>query len=103
MAFNTKMKTVPVDIPVILINDYNEKVITYQFLRNIKIALAQNAVNTYQGNDTNVINVEYLALTTDRYIEKGYRIDTKYIVSYVEKNRLYCILHLREIGNDGRL
>ena len=103
MAFNRKMITVPVDMPVVLTNEYNEKVIIYQFLKNTKIALAQNAVNSYQGNDTNVINVEFLALTTDRYIDKGYRIDGKYIVSYVEKNRLYSILHLREIDNNGRL
>ena len=103
MAFNSKQITVSVDKPVITVNEYNEKVITYQFLRKIKMSFAQSAVNVYQGNDTNVMNVEFLGLTQDRYIQKGYRIDNKYIVSYVEVNRLYSILHLVEIDNNGRL
>ena len=103
MAFNSKMKTYKLYKPVVITNELNEKVITYQFLRNIKMSLAQSAVNSYQGNDTNVINVEFLGLTTDRYIQKGYRIDDDYIVSYVEVNRMYSILHLVEIDNNGRL
>lgn len=103
MAFNNKMIKVKVEKPVITINELGEKVITYQFLRYIQMALANNAISTIQGNDMNIINVEYLGLTSDRYIQKGQRIDEKYIVSYVEVNRIYSILHLVEIGNDGRL
>ena len=103
MAFNNKMKKVSVDKQVITINEYGEKVITYQFVRYIQMAMAQSTINTIQNNDVNVINVEYLGLTTDRYIQKGMRIDNKYIVSYVEVNRIYSILHLVEIDNNGRL
>lgn len=103
MAFNNKMIKVSVDRPVITINEYGEKVITYQFVRYIQMALAQSTINTIQNNDMNILNVEYLGLTTDRYIQKGMRIDNKYIVSYVEVNRIYSIVHMVEIDNDGRL
>lgn len=101
--FRNQMKKVLVEEPVITVNNYNDKITAYSAIGYSDIAIAESGVSKYQSNDLDVINVEWLGLTKDKTIQKGYRIAQKYLVDYVEVFRLYSILHLLEIDNDGRL
>lgn len=100
--FSQQMKKYRLEIPKTTINEYNEKIITYEFNRNVEMALTLNQRANYQGNDTNVLNADLCGLCKDKAIQRNDRLDGKYLVVFVEVNRLYSIVYLKEIGNDGR-
>lgn len=101
--FQQQMKKYSLEKPQVAYNDYNEPVISYSWDREIEMAMCINSRNNYSGNDTNVLNANFVGITRDRYINKGERIGGVYIVEFVEVNRLYSIIHLKEIDNNGRL
>lgn len=87
--------------PVVEVNEYNEEILTYQEDREIEMAICLNTHTPYVANDTNVTNLNLIGLTRDRYVNKGDMIDN-YYVEFVEVNRRYSIITLREIDNVGK-
>lgn len=100
--FQQQMKKYTLEIPHTSQNEYNENVITYSFDREIEMAMCIDNRNKYSGNDTNVLNVNFVGMTRDRLIKKGDKVGGLYIVDFVEVNRLFTIVHMKEIGNNGR-
>lgn len=100
--FQHQMQKYSLEIPQVTVNDYNESVISYSWDRDIEMAICINSRNNYSGNDTNILNANFVGITRDRYIKKGDKVGGLYIVEFVEVNRLYSIVHMKEIGNDGR-
>ena len=100
--FQQQMKKYQLERQVSTENDYNEKVIEYKPYRVITMAIAPNNRNQYSGNDTLTDCVEYIGVTRDKQVQKGDRI-SGFEVEYVELNRLYSIVHMKEINNNGRL
>lgn len=101
--FNRQMEEYTLEIPQTLTNEWNETLTSFAFDRNIKMAICMNSKNNYNANDTSVLNLDLVGITKDKGINKGDRIGGKYIVGFVEAQRLFSIVYLKEIGNDGRL
>lgn len=99
--FNRQMETYTLEIPQTSTNEWNETLTSFTFDRNIKMAICMNSRNAYNANDTSVLNLELVGITKDK-VNKGDRIGGKYIVGFVEAQRLFSIVYLKEIDNDGR-
>lgn len=99
--FNPEMKKYILYKPVVTVNEYNEEVLSYEYDREIDMAIALNTHTPYTANDSNITNLNLIGLTRDRYVNKGDMIDN-YYVEFVEVNRRYSIITLREIDNYGR-
>ena len=99
--FNQQMKKYNLENQVVSFNDYNEKITEYKFNRVVEIAIAANNRSQYGGNNTLIDCVEYVGITRDKNINKGDKIGG-YLVEYVEQDRLYSIVHMKEIDNNGR-
>lgn len=100
--FQQQMKKYTLESPQVSKNEWNEPITDFAFDRNIEIAICMNSRNAYNANDTSVLNLELVGITKDKDIKKGDRVGGKYIVGFVEVNRLFSIVYLKEIGNDGR-
>ena len=100
--FQQQMKRYSVEVPTISANEWNEPLTSFSFDREIEMAICMNARNAYNANDTSVLNLELVGITKDKAIKKGDRVGNKYIVGFVEENRLFSIVYMKEIGNDGR-
>ena len=99
--FNRQMETYTLEIPQSSNNEWNENITTFSFDRNIKMAICMNSRNNYNANDTSVLNLDLVGITKDK-VNKGDRIGGKYIVGFVEAQRLFSIVYMKEIDNNGR-
>lgn len=99
--FNPQMKKYQLYKPIVVKNEYNEDTYSYEYDRDVEMAIAINTHSNYTGNDSNITNAEFTAISRDRRIIKGDKIDN-YIVTFVEVNRLYSIVYLKEIANVGQ-
>lgn len=100
--FQQQMKKYKVETPHISKNEFNESITDFAFDREIEIAICMNNRVAYNANDTSILNLELVGITKDKAIKKGDRIGGKYLVGFVEENRLFSIVHMKEIGNNGR-
>ena len=100
--FNRQMETYTLEIPQTSTNEWNETLTSFAFDRNIKMAICINSRNNYNANDTSVLNLDLVGITTDKAVNKGDRIGGKYVVGFVEENRRFSIVYMKEIDNHGR-
>lgn len=100
--FQQQMKKYTLEVPHTSTNEWNETITDFAFVKDVEIAICMNSRNAYNANDTSVLNLELVGITKDKDIKKGDRVGGKYIVGFVEVNRLFSIVYLKEIGNDGR-
>lgn len=100
--FQSQMKKYTLAIPQITYDEFNASIVAYVFNRDVEMAIQIESQSTYSGNDSSVVNVVLTGLTKDRNVNKGDLIDNKYLVEFVEINRLFTIVHMREINNNGR-
>ena len=100
--FNRQMEKYNLEIPQTLANEWNEPIVNYVLDRVVEMAICLNSKTAYTANDTSIVNLELVGITKDRNINKGDRIGGKYLVKFVENNRLFTIVHLKEIDNNGR-
>lgn len=98
--FKNQMKKYPLSHPVVTKNELNEDVITYEYDRDIDMAIAINR-QPYNGNDTSVLNAELTGITKYKFIKRGDKIGDM-IVSFVEVNRMYTFVYLKEVNHNGR-
>jgi hypothetical protein len=47
-------------------------------------------------------NLQLVGITKDRNINKGDRIGGNYLVSFVENNRTFSTVYMKEVENIGR-
>lgn len=99
--FTPIMKKYQLYKPVLETNDYGEKVYSYQADRIVEAAIVLDTNYQYQSNDSNITDVTLIGLSKDRQIKKNDKIDN-YLVTFVEINRLYSIVHMKEVDNVGK-
>lgn len=97
------MKTYSLEAIAISTNEYNETIESFVPAGEIVMAIGANNRMIYTANESFLANVEWVGITKDKTIEKGWRVGGIYLVEYVEQDRLYSIVHLKEIDNNGRL
>lgn len=100
--FNRQMKKYTLESPQFSTNEYNETITDFAFVKDVEIAICMNSRNAYNANDTSVLNLDLVGITKDKGINKGDRIGGKYIVGFVEAQRLFSIVYMKEIDNNGR-
>lgn len=100
--FQQQMKKYTLEVPQTSTNEWNETLTSFSFDREVEIAICMNSRNAYNANDTSVLNLELVGITKDKGINKGDRIGGKYTVGFVEEQRLFSIVYMKEIGNNGR-
>lgn len=100
--FQQQMKKYTLEVPHTSTNEWNETLTSFSFDREVEIAICMNNRNAYNANDTSVLNLELVGITKDKGINKGDRIGGRYIVGFVEEQRLFFIVYMKEIGNNGR-
>ena len=98
-----QMKKYSVEVPTFSANEWNETLTSFSFDREIEMAICLNVRNAYNANDTSVLNLDLVGITTDKAVNKGDRIGGKYVVGFVEENRRFSIVYMKEIDNHGRL
>lgn len=100
--FNRQMKKYNLEIPQTAANQWNEPIVSYVFDRVIEMAICLNNNIEYNSNDMDLTNLQLVGITKDRNINKGDRIGGKYLVSFVEENRTFSTVYMKEVENIGR-
>lgn len=98
--FNGRMTQHSVMKPVITVNEYGDKVISYVSCADISAFIAMATYNQYSANATQLQNITHTALTSARGLAKGMRIDDRYTVEFVNEAGRQTVLYLKEL-DDG--
>ena len=101
--YNNKMLPHSLYTPVITLNEYNEKIKTYQKTNDVDMVIHLNTHTVYSGNDSRLLRCDYVAYTKSREVEKGMLIDNHYMVEFVVESNLGVYALLKEIENNGRI
>lgn len=96
------MKTYPLKQPIIVTNDYGEKVATYSALDNIDIFISLSSHEVYGSADMRVQECSHIGLTKDKRIKKGMVIDDRFEVSFVNgiTSQEMILVYMREFKNE---
>lgn len=83
-------------------NEFNEDIQSFVFVKHIDVAISLNTKQSYLSNDSNIMNCEYIGVTSCPDCQKGMKIDD-YVIDFVQETKRNYFLSLKEVDNNGRV